>query len=260
MGLSKSKPLYIAILGTPNSGLKELINIYKQKEAADKDKLKIDQKSAKMGIWFKHKKSTLCVHHNANDDPSTWLDQLENHLNNNQLDAIFLVLPTDKEKFNDTAEFHIKFDQNEFNFIMSHWSRQETYIDMLPPPILDLIYRNLAKIYKTKQVYQDFLKNNYQFYHSPYIKETHLIHDCPLGVYANGPDHHSIDNLALNEMVEETNLHQLRSHQWYIQKCDSYNTANNELSQIDGVWELLEWTANCLNNRKNLKNGLNLNG
>ena len=53
MGTSNSKPAYIAIFGVPDSGLKELMDLYKQKQ--DMDNLKIDQKSADMRIWFKYK-------------------------------------------------------------------------------------------------------------------------------------------------------------------------------------------------------------
>ena len=101
----------------------------------------------------------MCIYH-ANDDPSTWTDQLENYFNN-QLDIIFLVVPADEKKFNDTAEF-ITFNREKFDWIMSHWSRHNQYID-ISSPIVDLIYNDLANVYKTKQIYTDFLSSNFQF-------------------------------------------------------------------------------------------------
>ena len=52
-------------------------------------------------------------------------------------------------------------------------------------------------------------------------------------------------NLALND---------LRNQNWWIQSCDSWNSLNKELLEIDGVWELLDWaTRRVKYSRKNRK-------
>ena len=234
MGASKS--IYIAVIGSPDSGKNEIMNIYKQKR--EEKRLKMDPNIADLGIWFQYNKSNICAFQ-ISDDPNKWVDELKQRLNNNQLNAI--VLAVNASKFQDTSEFMIYFNRNHFDLIMTNWQRNMTKNHVIIQPILDLIYENITEIYNTKKVYRDFLFNNFEINTGWKATSEYLFTNCALGISHNESMYDN-NSLSVNQMVgtENLDLSRLRHPNWYIQ------TASPWSDHHDGIDELLHWFGDVM--------------